>query len=268
MEKTLQWRWHPSLHDPTGQRSEKPRTCGKTMVMDKGLGKHAFNDLLETSAPYIDMIKIGFGTSVLYPDNLLKYKIEQAKANQITIYPGGTFLEIAIAKNLVKEYFDTVRELGFSAVEISDGTISVDRNKRSHLIAQAIEADFAVYTEYGKKYNGSTIKLADLIQTVITDIQLGAEMVTIEGRESGTNVGIYDHKGECKDHEIISILEYLPNHQLLWEAPQKSQQVHFIQLLGSDVNFGNIAADDVISLEALRRGLRSDTFVFPKDDEN
>jgi phosphosulfolactate synthase len=264
MEITTQRPWHPVLLDPTGNRADKPRVCGKTMVIDKGLGWNAFEDLLNTAAPHMDMIKIGFGTSALYPQNLLKRKIDLAKAHQLAIYPGGTFLEVAVANDLVDEYYETVRNLGFTGIEISDGTIVLNRNIRSRLILKGLDTGLTVYTEYGKKCWGSSIEMKELIQTVAMDTRLGAELVTIEGRESGVGVGIFDKNGACKDNEIRAVLEHIPNrHLLLWEAPLKSQQVHLIQMLGSDINLGNIGTQDILALEALRRGLRSDTFVFP-----
>jgi phosphosulfolactate synthase len=268
METLKQTLWHPTLLDPTGRREEKPRISGKTMVIDKGLGWNGFADLLETAASHVDMIKIGFGTSPLYPHHVIKQKIEAAKARKISVYPGGTFLEVAVANDLVDEYFETVLELGFTGVEVSDGTIDLDRNTRSRLILKGLDAGLTVYTEYGKKCWGSLIELKSLIQTVTMDIRLGADLVTIEGRESGMGVGIFDENGGCKDEQIREVLDHIPNrHLLLWEAPQKSQQVHLIRMLGPEINLGNISAQDILALEALRRGLRSDTFVFPDHGE-
>jgi phosphosulfolactate synthase len=268
METIMQRQWHPVLLDPTGSREERPRTSGKTMVIDKGLGWNAFEDMLDTAAAHMDMIKIGFGTSALYPQNLLKRKIDLARTHQLAIYPGGTFLEVAVANDLVDEYYETVRNLGFTGIEISDGTIAMDRNMRSRLILKGLDAGLKVYTEYGKKCWGSTIEMKELIQTVAMDTRLGAELVTIEGRESGVGVGIFDNNGVCKDDEIHAVLEHIPNrHLLLWEAPLKTQQVHLIRMLGSDINLGNIGTQDILALEALRRGLRSDTFVFPNQPE-
>ncbi|MEX2461991.1 MAG: phosphosulfolactate synthase [Paenibacillaceae bacterium] len=264
MRTMKQYQWHPSLLDPTGQRAEKPRLSGKTMIMDKGLGWNAFEDMLETAAPHVDMIKIGFGTSPLYPHHVIKQKIEAAKARQISIYPGGTFLEVAVANDLVDEYFQTVSSLGFTGVEISDGTIELDRSMRSRLILKGLDAGLTVYTEYGKKCWGSTIEMKALSQTVAMDIRLGADLVTIEGRESGMGVGIFDKNGDCKDEQVFEVLAHIPNrHLLLWEAPQKAQQVHLIRMLGSEINLGNINPQEILALEALRRGLRADTFIFP-----
>ncbi|GIP32259.1 phosphosulfolactate synthase [Paenibacillus sp. J2TS4] len=261
MEATSLLDWHPLLADRTLDRSPKPRTSGRTMAIDTGLGLHALEDLLATAAPYMDMIKIGFGTSPLYPKQLLRRKVELVRAFGIDIYPGGTFLEAAVSKGIVDEYFRMVKQIGFNAVEISDGIIDLDRDTRSELIITAISEGFKVYTEYGKKGWGSTIRMSDLVETVNEDIRLGAELVTIEGRESGAGVGIFDENGGCRDDQIEQVLSQIPaQHKLLWEAPQKSQQVHLINRLGPTINLGNIAPQDVLSLEALRRGLRADTF--------
>ncbi|SFK94028.1 phosphosulfolactate synthase [Paenibacillus sp. 1_12] len=263
MEATTQAKWHPLLSDPSGKRTDKPRMLGKTMVIDKGLGIHALDDLLQTAGSYVDMLKIGFGTSPLYETDILKRKIEMAKKQNIIVYPGGTFLEVAIQQDAVDEFFDMISIMGFNGVEISDGTIELDRSLRSELITRAAECGFTVITEYGKKMWGSSIEIEELIETVTIDAELGASLITIEGRESGKGVGIYDEYGECKDRDILKVLERVPSrHLLLWEAPQKEQQVHLLNLLGSDIHLGNVAPQDLISLEALRRGLRSDTMHF------
>jgi phosphosulfolactate synthase len=260
MEATSHVKWHPLLNDPSCKRTDKPRILGKTMVIDKGLGFHALDDLLQTAGPYLDMLKMGFGTSPLYPTELLIQKIKKAKAEQIVVYPGGTFLEVAVQQDTIDEYFDMIAYLGFNGVEISDGTIHLDRSLRSELIIRAKESGFTVITEYGKKCWGSSIEINELIETVTIDAALGASLITIEGRESGRGVGIFDANGGCKDKEIEQVLSQVPgSHLLLWEAPHKEQQVHLLNMLGSDIHLGNIAAQDLISLEALRRGLRSDT---------
>ncbi|MFD0695007.1 phosphosulfolactate synthase [Paenibacillus sp. GCM10027628] len=263
MEVTSHLKWNPVLADPTGRRQAKPRTLGKTMVIDKGLGLNAFEDLLSTSGDHLDMIKIGFGTSPLYPQQLLKTKIDMAKAAGICIYPGGTFLEVAIAQDAVPSFFDMVIALGFNGLEVSDGTIEVTRRLRNELILRGLNEGLQVITEYGKKGWGSSIELEELIETVTIDAQFGAELITIEARESGMGVGIFDTQGNCKDEELQKVLSAIPGqHLLLWEAPLKNQQVHLMQLLGPDIHLGNISTHDIISLEALRRGLRSDTLSF------
>src|SRR5687768_10897995 len=121
MKVTSHVEWNPVLSDPTGRRQIKPRTLGKTMVIDKGLGLHAFEDLLETSGAHIDMLKIGFGTSPLYPLPVLQQKIKMAKAHDICIYPGGTFLEVAISQHALPSFFEMIQYFGFTGLEVSDG---------------------------------------------------------------------------------------------------------------------------------------------------
>ncbi|WP_282935751.1 phosphosulfolactate synthase [Paenibacillus sp. RC67] len=260
MEVTSHIKWHPLLSDPTRKRTDKPRALGKTMVIDKGLGIHALEDLLQTAGDYVDMLKIGFGTSPLYSTSLLRRKIEMAKEHNILVYPGGTFLEVAMCQGAVDEFFDMAGFLGFNGLEISDGTIEVERSVRSELIRRGRELGYTVITEYGKKCWGSSIEIEDLIETVVIDSELGASLITIEGRESGKGVGIFDENGGCKDADIELVLNQVPSkHLLLWEAPHKEQQVHLLNTLGTDIHLGNVAPSDLISLEALRRGLRSDT---------
>lgn len=253
--------WHPALADPTGRRDRKPRRTGQTMVIDKGLGQGAFEDMIHVAAPYIDIIKLGFGTSALYPEDLLTRKIEAAREAGILIMPGGTFLEVAVSQGKVDTFLKTVCGYGFSAIEVSDGTIDMSRNLRSSLIVKGIDANLTVVTEYGKKLFGSTIHMDELAGTVEIDTALGASFVTIEARESGKGVGIFDESGACKTDELKAVMSCVPDSALLmWEAPLKSQQADLLQVLGPNLNIGNVSPEEVLSLEALRRGLRSDTF--------
>lgn len=262
MGYTAQADWLPLLNDPTGCRQEKPRLTGKTMIIDKGLGLGAYIDMLEAAAPYLDMIKIGFGTAALYPIPLLRKKIELAKAYDVIVYPGGTFLEVAVQQNAVDAYFETIRALGFTGVEISDGTIALSRSLRNRLIERGRELDLTVLTEYGKKMRGSKIEVDELMHTIYQDMEFGSNMVIVEGRESGKGVGLFDENGHCAEETLTELLARIKNSDMLmWEAPLKDQQVQLIRSIGSCVNLGNIAAEDVLSLECLRRGLRSDTFV-------
>jgi phosphosulfolactate synthase len=262
--------WPGRLSDPSGKRTVKPRKLGTTMVIDKGLGIHAFEDLLATAGEHIDMIKIGFGTTMLYPPSLLAEKIELAKIRGILIYPGGTLLEAAVAQGLVDEFLRMAERLGYTGIEVSDGTIEMDMRQRGMLIRQAVAAGFTVVSEYGKKCWGSFIDIDELLETVHADREAGSGLITIEGRESGAGVGIYDEKGKVQDEQVLEALRLIPDSRrvIMWEAPQKDQQVHLIKLLGPDIHIGNVAPQDIISLEALRRGLRSDTFGLSKTDES
>ncbi|WP_373230491.1 phosphosulfolactate synthase [Cohnella sp.] len=253
--------WPQELCDPSGRRQAKPRTKGCTMVIDKGLGLHAFTDLLSTSGEYIDIVKFGFGTAPLYPLAIIRSKIKLAKEHGITVIPGGTLLEAAVKQDLVHGFFRQVMSLGFTGVEVSDGTIELSRSLRSDLIRNAASLGLRVFTEYGKKLFGSRINVFDFASTAETDWACGAEFVTVEARESGKGVGLFDEHGSFRDGELSHIQSAVPNLDcVLWEAPLKDQQVSLIQAFGPHVHLGNIPTQDVITLETMRRGLRSDTF--------
>jgi phosphosulfolactate synthase len=273
MKATHSGAWHPLLSDPIGQRDRKRpgftpafeksgmRNGGRTMVLDKGLGWHAFSDLIETAWPYIDFIKLGFGTAPLYPTDLLLRKILLAKRYGVVIMPGGTMLETAVHQDEVPSFFETVCGLGFDGIEVSDGTIELSRPMRTELIREGVRRGLNVCTEYGKKAPGSCIDPEGLERTAELDWQAGADLVTIEARESGTDVGMFDKQGSCREDTFEEIILRLPDvDRIMWEAPLKSQQVFLINAIGADVHLGNIPPADVVSLEAMRRGLRSDTF--------
>jgi len=258
---TLQSTWPEALMDPSGQRQAKPRTKGRTMVIDKGIGLYAFEDLMTTSGQFIDIVKFGFGTSALYPLPIIRNKIELAGKHGITVIPGGTLLEAAVKLDTVPGFFRQILALGFTGVEVSDGTINLSRTLRNDLIRDAKSLGLTVFTEYGKKLIGSRIDVYDFAASSEQDWACGAELVTVEARESGIGIGLFDENGDCRDGDLSEIINAVPNmNQVLWEAPLKSQQVALIKALGPDVHLGNIPVHDVISLETMRRGLRSDTF--------
>ncbi|QJD82286.1 phosphosulfolactate synthase [Cohnella herbarum] len=258
---TLKSIWPEGLSDPSGRRQSKPRTKGRTMIIDKGLGLHEFTDLLATSGEFIDIVKFGFGTSPLYPIPVIRNKIELAIKQGITVMPGGTLLEAAVRLDLVPGFFRQILALGFTGVEVSDGTIEMSRNLRDDLIKDARSLGLKVFTEYGKKLFGSRIDAHDFAVTAERDWACGAELVTVEARETGKGVGLFDEQGDFRDGELSYIRSVIPNlDRVLWEAPLKEQQVSLIKALGPDVHLGNIPAHEVISLETIRRGLRSDTF--------
>ncbi|XEC92857.1 phosphosulfolactate synthase [Paenibacillus tarimensis] len=270
MEATTRGSWHPQLNDPHGERDGRYDDCrvhttnkysGKTMIIDKGLGRHAFEDLIETSGAYVDCVKLGFGTSPLYSDEMLHFKIEMARKQGILIMPGGTLLEAAVHQNVVGSFFDSICRFGFNAIEVSDGTIELSRSKRTDLIREGVNRGLTVFTEYGKKEFGSTIDPVELEATAEADWEAGAELLTVEARESGIGVGLFDEQGECKLDTFERIMARIPEqNRIMWEAPLKSQQVMLIRSIGPNVNLGNIHPADIITLEAMRRGLRNDTF--------
>ncbi|WP_152397956.1 phosphosulfolactate synthase [Paenibacillus cellulositrophicus] len=274
MNNSMRAVWPRELSDPSGTRfdSDKEKKDaavsrdpdrGLTMVIDKGLGRNTFADVIETASPYIDCIKFGFGTAPLYRTDMLLYKIDLAKQHGISVMTGGTLLEIAVQQDIVPAFFDTVCDLGFNALEVSDGTIELSRQKRTELIQEGKKRGLRVFSEFGKKLSGSLIDAAILADTVELDLAAGAEYVTVEARESGVSVGIFDKHGECREDVVDDILKFVPDHRtLIWEAPLKNQQAMLLRKFGSNVHLGNIAPTEVMALETLRRGLRQDTFEF------
>ncbi|AJY77268.1 phosphosulfolactate synthase [Paenibacillus beijingensis] len=267
MKSVAPTNWHPLLRDPGAHRETKGRkpgtAAGMTMIIDKGLGSAAFCDLLETAGSYIDIVKLGFGTAVLYDDELLIKKILLAKAKGLTIMPGGTLLERAVSKGVVSSFFEMICKFGFNGVEVSDGTINLSRAKRTELIREAAARGLTVYSEYGKKIAGSTIDISEFLFTADEDWNAGVELITVEARESGQNVGLFDENGRCREHTLAQLKEAIGEpERILWEAPLKPQQVLLLHTFGPQVHLGNIAPADALALETMRRGLRSDTFEF------
>jgi phosphosulfolactate synthase len=252
--------WPKQYEDPSRQRTEKPRSQGLTMVLDKGLGLSAVQDLFELASEFIDIYKLGFGTSVLYPLHILQKKLALARIHNIKVMPGGTFFELALAQSPLEEYVTLIKRIGFNAVEISDGIFPLSREERQQAISLAADAGLTVYTEFGKKTAGFRAEIDSLLQTLDDDLTAGAAYVIVEARESGT-VGVFNGQGQLDTSFLRQVAELAGDKakRLIWEAPQKDQQVALISALGLDVNLGNIAPADVLSVETLRRGLRGDT---------
>lgn len=254
--------WHQLLKDPSGCRmANRKKGLGKTMVIDKGLGPHAFSDFVKVAGSYIDIVKLAFGTAVLYDPEQLRNKLTLASSRGIIAIPGGTLLEAAVQQGTVGSFMDTICSFGFTGIEISDGTIHMNRMQRTSLIKESVKRGLAVMTEYGKKTAGSQIDPEELAFTALCDWEAGAELVTIEARESGLNVGLFDAFGRCKAGVIEEVIGKVSDvSKLMWEAPLKSQQAELLLQFGAHIHLGNVAPDDALALEAMRRGLRSDTF--------
>jgi phosphosulfolactate synthase len=252
--------WEGTIAMPVSDRSTKPRSTGLTMVIDKGMGIHRLEDLMRSSSEYIDLIKLTFGTSAFYDKEFLKEKNKKITSSGIDVMPGGTFLEIAIWQKKFEEYLNRAKELGFSAVEISDGTIDIDLKTRKHAISMARDWDFKVITEVGKKDPKEAIPLSLVHQLIEEDLSNGATKVIIEAREAGKGVGIFDADGKIKQDEVEGIIRGVKDiNTIMWEAPIKNQQQALIIRCGTNVNLGNIPPDEILALEALRQGVRGDT---------
>ncbi len=243
------------------KRDEKPRSKGITMVLDKGLGLETAESLMNISGEYVDYLKFGWGTSIVHEQEIIRAKVEMYKAHDITPYTGGTLFELAYMNGKLDEFFKEAHDLGFPAIEISDGSINIPHDKKVECIRLAKENGFEVLSEVGKKDPNldKELTLDERIRYMNEELDAGSSLIIVEAREGGKNIGIFDKSGNAKEDEIDYILENFNGSKLLWEAPNKDQQVFFILKLGNTVNLGNVSTDDITSLETLRRGLRGDT---------
>jgi phosphosulfolactate synthase len=226
------------------------------MVMDKGLSLRQAQDLIDTSAPYVDLLKLGFGTSVFTPN--VKEKVKLYQEAGMKVYVGGTLFEAFLVRGEFDNYRRYVDNLGLTTVEVSDGSMTFPHNEKCEYISK-LAKDYTVLSEVGSKEEGILISPAKWIKMMQTELQAGSWKVIAEARESGT-VGIYRPNGQAHVMLINKILQKVKLEDILWEAPKKPQQVYFIKQFGVNVNLGNIAENEVIPLECLRMGLRGDTF--------
>lgn len=246
------------------QRTSKPRQNGLTMVIDKGLGLHAAEDIVNTAAHLIDFIKIGFGTSII--TNQLKEKIKLYQNAGIEVYLGGTLLEAFLIRNQFDDYLKFIDELNLQCIEVSDGSITIPHDEKCELIAQ-LSKNYKVLSEVGSKEEGIIIHPNRWIKMMKAELQAGSYKVIAEARESGT-VGIFHKNGTAHVMLIDKIKDNVDIDNIIWETPQKNQQVYFIKHFGANVNLGNIPTSDIIALECLRLGLRGDTFFTFIPDKN
>ena len=238
------------------ERSAKPRKVGLTMVMDKGLSVRETEDFIDGNGPFTDIVKLGFGSSLITPR--LIDKIALYKKAGIPLYFGGTLLEAFIIRNEVDKFIKLVDKFQLEYAEISDGSISIPHEEKCKLIKRLSKV-VTVISEVGSKEEGIIIHPNRWIEMMQKELEAGVWKVIAEARESGT-VGIYRPNGKAHVMLINKIVKNVPVENIIWESPIKSQQVYLIKLFGANVNLGNIAPTEVIALESLRLGLRSDTF--------
>ena len=231
----------------------EPRTAGLTHVIDKGLGPRAWEDVLETSGDYIDIVKLGWGTAYVTPN--LQRKLDVLREKKVVI--GGTFFEAIWARGQVDDYKRWLGELGLAHVEISDGAVDMPREEKLHLIAD-LARDFTVLSEVGSKDSEVVYAPYEWVQWIKEELEAGAWKVITEAREGGT-AGIFRPTGEMRTGLIDEIVHDVSPDELIFEAPAKSAQAWFVKHFGPQVNLGNIPPEEVIPLETLRRGLRADT---------
>lgn len=238
------------------ERESKPRQFGVTMVMDKGLSIAEAENMIEVCGHLIDFVKLGFGSSLV--TNRLAEKIRLYKKSGINVYFGGTLFEAFLIRNNIEDYISICRSYNLEHVEISNGSINMPHEIKLEIISDFSQY-FTVLSEVGSKYDDIVLSNEEWLRRIELELEAGSSYVITEGRESGT-VGIYTKEGKPKEDLIELIANHANRDKIIWEAPQKSQQVWFIKHFGANVNLGNIDPHDVIPLESLRLGLRGDTF--------
>ncbi|MDG0973979.1 MAG: phosphosulfolactate synthase [Crocinitomicaceae bacterium] len=238
------------------ERTAKPRNSGLTMMMDKGLSLREVENFIEASGHLTDVAKFGFGTAFVSKD--LEAKLKLYRENDIRPYFGGTLFEAFYARGMFEDYLRLLDKYNMDLAEISDGSVIIPHDEKCELIARMAK-DRTVLSEVGSKDSGIIISPAKWIKMMSTELEAGSWKVIAEGRESG-NVGVFRPNGTAHTYLINKIIAKVKPEDILWEAPQKNQQVWFIKLFGANVNLGNIAPNEMIPLECLRLGLRGDTF--------
>ncbi len=224
--------------------------------MDKGLSIREVEDMLSISQPYIDIVKLGWATSFVTPN--LDAKLDVYRSANVPFYFGGTLFEAFVVRNQFEDFRRLIDKYKMQYAEVSDGSMEMPQDQKCEYI-RTLATQVTVLSEVGSKDEEKIIPPYKWIQLMRAELEAGAWKVIGEAREAG-NVGLFRSSGEVRQGLVEEILTQIPNESILWEAPQKAQQVWFVKLLGTNVNLGNIAPNDIIPLETIRLGLRGDTF--------
>lgn len=242
------------------ERTAKPRNAGLTHVLDKGLSVSGAEAMLESGARYVDIVKFGWATAVVVEN--LPAKLAIYRKHGIEVCCGGSLFELALHRGKVDEYVAFLKENDFHLVEISDGVIDIEHDEKLRYI-ERLAKDFRVLSEVGSKDSKVVVAPYRWVNQIKSELGAGAWKVVLEARESGT-VGLYRESGEIRHGLIEEIEVQIEASNLIFEAPQKAQQVWLVKHFGCNVNLGNIPPEEVISLETIRQGLRADTMLRDK----
>lgn len=225
-------------------------------MLDRGLSAADIDGMVEVSRSSIDIVKLGWGTAIVTGN--LERKLERYRHHGLPVVLGGTLTEVAISQGKLDRLIGWVRELGLRHIEISDGTITLEHRRKVELI-ERLAQEFTVLSEVGSKDDtGAITPPYKWVEQMRAELAAGAWKVIAEGREAGT-AGIFRPTGEVREGLIGEIVHEIDPAKIMFDAPRKHQQVWFLRRFGSEVNLSNIAADDVLGVETLRLGLRSDT---------
>ena len=195
----------------------------------------------------------------------MKAKVALCKASGIRMCPGGTLLEICDHQGRIEDYVRWLQRLGLTHVEVSNGAFGMETSRKRELIRR-LSQDFTVLSECGSKNPTVDVVADEWVEEMSGDLEAGASILIAEARESGT-VGLYTPNGEVRTELVEAIVGRASRAaKIIFEAPRKDQQAWFVRRLGAVANLGNIPADEVVALETLRLGLRSDTLDLLPDD--
>ena len=245
------------------QRTARPRTYGLTMINDKGLSVMEARNLVSGAGPHVDLVKLAFGTPIF--SGGLQEKIRIFQDADIPVYFGGLLFEAYVVRNQFDDYLGLLKEYNISYIEVSDGSIDIPHTEKCKYIEQ-LSRYGTVLSEVGSKDKDRehVTPPYQWIRLMQAELGAGAEYIVAEARETGT-VGLYRNSGEVREGLVQEILTKVPAEKILWEAPQKDQQLYFLTLIGANANLGNISPAEVVALEAMRVGLRGDTFDLFRD---
>ncbi len=242
------------------QRTAKPRASGVTIMIDNGLATRAFADIVESASDHVDIVKFGWGTSIV--TRQLHEKLRVLKLLGIEFFFGGTLFEKSLLQGKLAQYLEFCEDRGCTIVEVSNGTIDLDDARKSEYVAQ-VARDFKVISEVGSKVSevADNMSPREWVRSISDDIDAGAYLVTLETRESGRG-GICHPNGELRHDVLEEILKSgIDPRMLVFEAPTTDLQNKFVKRIGHNVNLANISSSDVIGLETVRLGLRSETLL-------
>jgi phosphosulfolactate synthase len=236
-------------------RAAKPRSRGITHVLDSGLTTGGTQAFLGQTAHLVDIVKVGWGIGYVDPE--LPTRVGICTSHGCPVSLGGTLFEVAALQDRVGELRDWALQSGITHLEVSNGLRALPASRKQALIRDLAD-DFVILAETGAKEGNYPPTPREWADEMARDLDAGATWLIAEGRESGT-VGLYHPDRGVREDLVSAIVSWIPQDKVIFEAPGKSQQAWFIQHLGADVNIGNVAPADVLSLETLRLGLRADT---------
>jgi phosphosulfolactate synthase len=230
--------------------------------MESGvLGLDTTKDFLETCGEYVDLMKSGWLISTLHSKSFVKKKNELLREYQVDVFPGGLLLEMALLQGAGKRCLREAKELGFTAIEVSDSIISLHHREKIRWIQEGRKLDLKVIVELGKK-GGGTIRPDTAVKYIHDYLEAGAYRVILESEELEAVFSEDDDSGSQSSDDLNQIIEEVGMDHVILECPYGKffgELNHilwwFVEQFGVNVSLGNIEPKHILSLETIRRGL-------------